>query len=121
MSTASYRFGEMVGTAVRECMRALNHKPASAPVFVSATLSKTIPKTAITSGEYEALCAVPAMVRLNGINLHDWYEANMQECKPAKKPRKKPQAPKQTAESKAKASDSVSASPKLGSLDQLIA
>ncbi|MEE4672837.1 hypothetical protein V2K57_07655 [Pseudomonas alliivorans] len=121
MSTASYRFGEMVGSAVRECMRALNHKPGPATVFVSATLNKTITEPAITSGQCEALCAVPAMVRRTGIKLHDWYEANMQECKPAKKPRKKPQAAKKTADSKAKASDSVVESPKLGSLDQLIA
>ncbi|MEE4220275.1 hypothetical protein V2I93_04060 [Pseudomonas viridiflava] len=121
MSTASYRFGEMIGTALRECMRALNHKPAPVPVSVSATLSNTSTETAITGAECEALCSVPAMVRINGINLHDWYEANTQECKPAKKPRKKPRAAKTTADSKAKASDSVSESPKLGSLDQLIA
>ncbi len=119
MSTASYRFGEMIGTALRECMRGANQKTTAA-LSTAALLSKTtherieLPEPALSNDECNALSSVPAMVRNKSVDLNAWYSANTRECpqQPAKKPRKRRAAPQAMTSGEA---------PRLGSLDELIA
>ncbi|ATV19211.1 MULTISPECIES: hypothetical protein [Pseudomonas syringae group] len=122
MSTASFRFGVMVGTALRECIRAVNQKPKPATVHVVAAQCRMMPAPVMTHDECENYCSVPAIVRRKGINLHDWYEANTQEAqtKPTKKPRK-PRASKAAATPKMQDAEPPVKTPVRGSLDQLIA
>ncbi|WP_235804975.1 hypothetical protein, partial [Pseudomonas meliae] len=90
MSTASFRFGMMVGTALRDCIRAVNQKPKPATVHVVTAQCRVMPEPVMTHDECENYCSVPAIVRRKGINLRDWYDANTQEAqtKPVKKARK---------------------------------
>ncbi|MBC8878014.1 MULTISPECIES: hypothetical protein [Pseudomonas] len=122
MSTASFRFGVMVGTALRECIRAVNQKPRPSAVHVVTAQCRRMPEPAMTHDECENYCSVPAIVRRKGINLHDWYEANTQEAqtKPVKKPRKSRASKVPEASKKQNAEPSVK-DPVMGSLDQLIA
>ena len=122
MSTASFRFGAMVGTALRECIRAVNQKPNAATVDVVAAQCRVMPEPAMTHYECENYCSVPAIVRRKGINLQDWYEANTQEAqtKPVKKTRK-PRASKVPEVSRKQDAEPPVKAPVMGSLDQLIA
>ncbi|WP_117140444.1 hypothetical protein [Pseudomonas amygdali] len=122
MSTASFRFGVMVGTALRDCIRAVNQKPKPATVHVGTAQCRVMPEPVMTHDECEHYCSVPAMVRRKGINLHAWYEANTQEAqtKPVKKPRKS-RASKVAEASKKQDAEPVVKAPVMGSLDQLIA
>ncbi|MFU0490017.1 hypothetical protein [Pseudomonas syringae] len=122
MSTASFRFGVMVGTALRECIRAVNQKPSAATVHVGAPQCRMIPEPALTHIECENYCTVPAIVRRKGIVLHDWYEANTREAqtKPVKKPRK-PRASKLPLTANKQDAEPEGKAPIMGSLDQLIA
>ncbi|RMU90042.1 hypothetical protein ALP22_00978, partial [Pseudomonas coronafaciens pv. porri] len=122
MSSASFRFGVRVGTALRECTRAVNQKLSPANVHMAAPQCRKMPEPAMTHDECENYCSVPAIVRRKGINLHDWYEANTQEAqtKPVKKPRK-PRASKAPATSQKQDAEPAVKGPVLGSLDPLIA
>ncbi|BCS46610.1 MULTISPECIES: hypothetical protein [Pseudomonas syringae group genomosp. 2] len=122
MSTASFRFGVMVGTALRECIRAVNQKPKPATVHVVTAQCRIMPEPAMTHDECENYCSVPAIVRRKGINLRDWYEANTQEAqtKPVKKARKSRASQVPETSEKQNADPAVKA-PVMGSLDQLIA
>ncbi|KAA8689122.1 Uncharacterized protein ALO80_04760 [Pseudomonas caricapapayae] len=122
MSTASFRFGVMVGTALRDCIRAVNQKPKPATVHVGTAQCRVMPEPVMTHDECENYCSVPAIVRRKGINLHAWYEANTQEAqtKPVKKTRKS-RASKVAEASKKQDAEPVVKAPVMGSLDQLIA
>ncbi|RMR94444.1 hypothetical protein ALP74_100468 [Pseudomonas coronafaciens pv. garcae] len=122
MSSASFRFGFRVGTALRDCIRAVNQKPKPATVHVVTAQCRVMPEPVMTHDECENYCSVPAIVRRKGINLHDWYEANTQEAqtKPVKKPRKPRASTAPTTPQKQDAEPAVKGHVP-GSLDQLIA
>ncbi|RVU52962.1 hypothetical protein EOL67_04245 [Pseudomonas syringae pv. syringae] len=122
MSSASFRFGMIVGTALRECIRAVNQKPRPSAVKVVTAQCRMMPEPAMTHDECENYCSVPAIVRRRGINLRDWYEANTQEAqtKQVKKARKS-RASKVPETSKKRNAEPAVKAPVMGSLDQLIA
>ncbi|KPY25358.1 hypothetical protein ALO99_100826 [Pseudomonas coronafaciens pv. porri] len=121
MSSASFRFGVRVGTALRECIRAVTHKLNSEPVQVAPQQVRTMPEPVMSNEQWEKY-RLPALARCKHVDLGGWYDHHMQEiqAKPLKKPRKSraskalETSPKQDAEPPVKA-------PAMGPLDQLIA
>ncbi|WP_117149804.1 hypothetical protein [Pseudomonas coronafaciens] len=121
MSTASFRFGVMVGTALRECIRAVTHKLNSEPVQVAPQQVRTMPEPVMSNEQWEKY-RLPALARCKHVDLGGWYDHHMQEiqAKPLKKPRKSRASKAQETSQKQDAEPPVKA-PVMGPLDQLIA
>ncbi|MCS3473045.1 hypothetical protein M2401_006813 [Pseudomonas sp. JUb42] len=116
MSASSFRFGYSVGTAVREIFRAT--RTAERPALpVKANIVSPFPmQSSISSAaELEEMCLLPAIVRLDKVNLTDWFNQNVRECQPAPQSTAKKRKPR-----KASALKQVDSS-SLGSLNELIA
>jgi len=107
-TTLSYRFGHALGTLSREFLRALNkpHPVETKPNLVLAEASAFAP----LRKDWDTLCQVPAIVRNKGVDLNHWFDTHTTALVP-KKRKRTPSASKKMK----------SPSPRLGSLDQLIA
>lgn len=124
--TLSYRFGESVGTALREIIRSVRNAQAQAraarPSIAPAERRVVeFPQPIVSAAVLEEMDHVPALVRRNAIDLNTWFKQNTQEAQPEKPKReRKPRKPKA-----ASAAEPVqSPAPRVlrpGSLDQLIA
>ncbi|WP_103736452.1 hypothetical protein [Pseudomonas syringae] len=121
MSTASFRFGVMVGTALRECIRAFTHKPNPEPVQVAPQQVRTMPEPVMSNEQWEQY-RLPALARCKHVDLAGWYDHHMQEiqAKPVKKSRKSRASKALETSQKQDAEPPVKA-PVMGPLDQLIA
>lgn len=116
MSTASYRFGEFVGTAFRECLRsAKRHTPTIQVVTSAAPAPVTLPAPVVSDLQLLELCQTPAFIRKSGITLNDWFTVNTKESE-VKQPR-----PRKKRASRAKLQPETPEVPRFGSLDELIA
>lgn len=125
--TLSYRFGESVGTALREVIRSVRNAQAQARTARPsvATLERRVvefPQPIVSAAVLEEMDHVPAFVRRNAIDLNTWFKQNTQEAQPEKPKReRKPRKPKAAASA---AEPVQSPAPRVlrpGSLDQLIA
>jgi hypothetical protein len=97
MSVLSYKFGHFLGTAVRECLRAVRTPAKSSPVAFAPKPFRAQPLV-ISESRLDELCHTPAMVRANGVNLNDWFNSNVRELKPQPKPKmRRPRKPAATA------------------------
>lgn len=93
MSIRTYNFGYFLGTAVRECLRSVRTPAKSATVAKSSRILITqLP--VISATRIDELCQVPAMVRIKGVNLNDWFNTNVVECNAKKAKSRKRRAPK---------------------------
>ncbi|WP_249736117.1 hypothetical protein [Pseudomonas syringae] len=121
MSTASFRFGVMVGTALRECIRAVTHSSNPEPARVAPKQLKMMPEPAMSNEQSEQY-RLPALARCKHVDLAGWYDQNMQEIqvKTPKKPRKSRASKALQTSQKQDAEPPVKA-PVMGPLDQLIA
>ncbi|MDT3723148.1 hypothetical protein [Pseudomonas oryzihabitans] len=126
-TTLSYRFGESVGTALREVIRSVRNAQAQAraarPSIAPAERRVVeFPQPIISAAVLEEMDHVPAFVRRNAIDLNTWFKQNTQEAQPEKPKReRKPRKPKAAASA---AEPVQSPAPRVlrpGSLDQLIA
>ncbi|PUA46356.1 hypothetical protein C5U62_13030 [Pseudomonas protegens] len=79
MSTRSYRFGLALGTLVREALRATKHPRTTQPCQAARPRQVPWPEAPLPPAALEQLCRVPAIVRRNGVNLNQWFEANTRE------------------------------------------
>jgi hypothetical protein len=122
MSASSFRFGYSVGTTVREIFRAA--RTTGRPILATTeNIVRAFPtqSSASSAAELEEMCQVPAIVR-RGINLTNWFNENLHECRPEPQPTAKKRKPRKAAVLKQVESPSASVdSPPLGSLNQLIA
>jgi hypothetical protein len=116
MSASSFRFGYSVGTAVREIFRATRTAERSA-LPVKANIVRPFPmQSSISStAELEEMCQLPAIVRLDKVNLTDWFNQNVRECQPEPQSTAKKRKPRKTSAPKKVESSSF------GSLNELIA
>lgn len=76
MSTLSYNVGYTLGTVAREFLRVMKSPKHTAPAspLIAKQLLKAAPHP---SGQVlETMRQVPAIVRLKGVDLNSWYEAN---------------------------------------------
>lgn len=97
MNNRPFKFGYLVGTAVRECLRALRAPAKSSAVAFPPQPRRTQPQV-ISESRLDELCHTPAMVRANGVDLNDWFNSNVREVKPQPKPKKpRPRKPAATA------------------------
>lgn len=124
--TMSYRFGESVGTALREIIRSVRNaqtqaraaRPSIAPAERRVV---EFPQPIVSAAVLEEMDHVPALVRRNAIDLNTWFKQNTQEAQPEKPKReRKPRKPKAASA----AGPVQSPAPRVlrpGSLDQLIA
>ncbi|SMF20118.1 MULTISPECIES: hypothetical protein [unclassified Pseudomonas] len=103
MSTLSYNVGYTLGTVAREFLRVMKSPKHTAPVspLIAKQLLQAAPHP---SGQVlETMRQVPAIVRLKGVDLNSWYEANTRVVavkKPARQ--RKPRTPGKTVEAAAK-------------------
>ena len=124
--TLSYRFGESVGTALREIIRSVRNAQAQAraarpSIALAERRVVEFPQPIVSAAVLEEMDHVPALARRHGINLNTWFQDNTREAQPEKPKReRKPRKPKA-----ASAAEPVqSPAPRVlrpGSLDQLIA
>jgi hypothetical protein len=87
MNTRPFKFGYLVGTAVRECLRSIRTPAQSSAVAFPPQPRRTQPQV-ISASRLVELCHTPAMVRANGVDLNEWFDSNVHEVKPQSKPRK---------------------------------
>jgi len=116
--TASYRIGYALGTVTREflrAMRAATPTTTAAPVLLGQPKQVMPAVTHPTGKVLEQMCQVPAIVRLKGVDLNAWFEANTKEVKVKKPRRPRASGPKQPPK--------IAAAPalRMGSLNELIA
>ncbi|MGN8313070.1 hypothetical protein [Pseudomonas protegens] len=107
-TTISYRFGHALGTLYREFLRVFKtpHPVDSKPNPVLVEVSAFTP----LRKDWDTLCRVPAIVRNKGVDLNHWFDTHTTAFVPPKRKR----TPSASRKMK-------SPSPRLGSLDQLIA
>lgn len=111
--SACFQLGFALGSVVKKGLKELRHAAHNPTPPKQVVLRQAVFTDRHPSGELlETMCQVPAIVRLKGVNLQDWYQQNTREL-PAK--------PKRRSRAKAKRDTDKPAAPKLGSLDQLIA
>jgi hypothetical protein len=123
MSASSFRFGYSVGTAVREIFRAARTtgRP-TLPAKENTVRDFPTRSSTFNATELEDMCQVPAIVRLDKVNLTDWFNQNVYECQPEPQLAAKKRKPrKAAAPKKVESPSALVESPPLGSLDELIA
>lgn len=125
--TLSYRFGESVGTALREIIRSVRNAQAQARTVRPslAPLERRVvefPQPIVSAAVLEEMDHVPALARRHGINLNTWFQDNTREAQPEKPKReRKPRKPKAAASATEPAQSPAPRVLRPGSLDQLIA
>jgi len=126
-TSLSFRLGEAAGTVVRECMRSMRNaqshavEVAQSAATTSALRLVEFPKPILSAEELEQMDHTPALVRLRGVNLNDWYAANTREAQ-AEKPKRprKPRKPKTTAPATEPSAPAPTRVLRPGPLDQLL-
>ncbi|WP_282282426.1 hypothetical protein [Pseudomonas sp. PS02302] len=125
--TLSYRFGESVGTALREVIRSVRNAQAQArtarPSIAPAERHVVeFPQPILSAQDLELMDHVPAMTRRGGMDLHTWFNKNTREAQPEKPKReRKPRKPKAAASATEPVQSPAPLALRPGSLDQLIA
>ena len=125
--TLSYRFGESVGTALREIIRYVRDAQAQARTVRPslAPLERRVvefPQPIVSAAVLEEMDHVPAFVRRNAVDLNTWFKQNTQEAQPEKTKReRKPRKPKAAASVTEPVRSPAPRALRPGSLDQLIA
>ncbi|WP_144241849.1 hypothetical protein [Pseudomonas chlororaphis] len=111
MSNLSFQIGYSLGTAAREFMRAIRRPTTQEVKAPSANAHASFPGPCLSPKVVDDLSHIPAMVRAKGVDLNHWYDVNTRvAAQPARKRRSRA---KKTVEL-------VAASPRLGSLNDLI-
>jgi len=126
-TTLSFRLGEAAGTVVRECMRSIRNAQSHAVEVAQPTAPTPalrlveFPPPILSAEELEKMDHTPALARLRGVNLNDWYSANTREAQ-ADKPKRprKPRKPKAVAPAPEPVAPAPARVLRPGPLDQLL-
>lgn len=97
MSIRTYKFGYFMGTALRECIRACRQSAPNEQVAKTSAAQHFTSSSVLSPAQVESLCQTPALAR-KGVNLNDWFNANVHVCVEKSKKRRPRKSAAQSAQ-----------------------